>query len=694
MKTLLACALAPLATGAPALRALGRNSFARHAALGVGVGALQVHERAEPKDRRVSKIVALLKDMLDKLEGDQAEDESTYEKMACWCATNEKEKAEEIATATARITNLTNTIEATGELITQLDNEIEEENAVMRTAENSRDEAMALRLREQTTSGEEQASLAEAITSVKAAITVLEKHHSNAEALLKVASLIQGQLGKHKSQLRGIVSAEQLRAVSRLVESQPTVDQYAEQSGNIFGILTEMLHAFESDLKGAEASETAKKAQHDTLMAAKDTQIKGSKAYISEKEGARADAEEARIAAIDERGDTQVALVAYQKFEQDMQAKCSFSDEEWELRKKTRADEMAAVKEAISVLNSDEAFAVVSRTFNPASFVQKGADSTSRPRAAASRLLAAAANRSHSPQVASLALLAKDDTIAKVRKMIGTLVEDLKRQQDADRRQKVWCVDNYKDNELRTQQGNQALNATLMREEQLEAQIEELAESIDGAKQTNADLEKELTSAGNAREAENQVYQSTIADQMASQSALKAAVRALQKFYGRKDAVRSSGPAGPATAPEGFKAYENQGKAPEVISLLQTILNEAAVLEGQTRNAENDAQSAYEAFASDTNTVLAANIQSIETWGIEMGEAETNLAEAKEATADAKENLDLLAKEMEGLAESCDFLLRNYEIRQKAFMGEMAALHDANLTLFVWAYYYFYYYYD
>merc|ERR1711933_131493 len=66
---------------------------------------------AEAKNRPVSKVITLLKDMLKQLEKEAEEDEEIYDKMACWCETNDKEKTKAIAEAEAHIADLTTKIE-------------------------------------------------------------------------------------------------------------------------------------------------------------------------------------------------------------------------------------------------------------------------------------------------------------------------------------------------------------------------------------------------------------------------------------------------------------------------------------------------------------------------------------------------------------------------------------------------------
>ena len=66
---------------------------------------------AAAKNRPVTKVITLLKDMLKQLEKEAEEDEEIYDQLACWCETNDKEKTKSIADAEAKIEDLTNKIE-------------------------------------------------------------------------------------------------------------------------------------------------------------------------------------------------------------------------------------------------------------------------------------------------------------------------------------------------------------------------------------------------------------------------------------------------------------------------------------------------------------------------------------------------------------------------------------------------------
>merc|ERR1719393_290991 len=63
------------------------------------------------KNRPVSKVITLLKDMLKQMEAEGEKDQEIYDKMACWCDTNDKEKNKSIGEAETRLKELTSAIE-------------------------------------------------------------------------------------------------------------------------------------------------------------------------------------------------------------------------------------------------------------------------------------------------------------------------------------------------------------------------------------------------------------------------------------------------------------------------------------------------------------------------------------------------------------------------------------------------------
>ena len=98
-----------------------------------------------PKSRPVTKVIALLKDMHKQLEKEQEEDEEVYEKLACWCETNDKEKTKAIIDAEARIAGLNTKVEELTATSAELNTEIKSLEQERAANQDSLEKATALR---------------------------------------------------------------------------------------------------------------------------------------------------------------------------------------------------------------------------------------------------------------------------------------------------------------------------------------------------------------------------------------------------------------------------------------------------------------------------------------------------------------------------------------------------------------------
>merc|ERR1719484_232816 len=235
------------------------------------------------KNRPVSKVITLLKDMLKQLEKEAEEDEEIYDKMACWCETNDKEKTKSIADAEARISDLTTKIEELTASSARLTTEIK--NLEKEVAENQAalDKATAIRQKQLAEFNEEEKDLLESISALKSAVTVLSKHNSLLQMprshIVGVAATVQNEMQKHASLLT--LTHKQKRAMSSFIQSpedyfdaEPTFKQsYAPQSGEIFGILKQMKETFETNLSSSQKEEMANQKAHEELKAAKEDEI-------------------------------------------------------------------------------------------------------------------------------------------------------------------------------------------------------------------------------------------------------------------------------------------------------------------------------------------------------------------------------------------------------------------------------------
>merc|ERR1712060_797309 len=205
--------------------------------------------------------------------------------------------------------------------------------------------------------------------------------------------------------------------------------------------------------------------------------------------------------------------------------------------------------------------------------------------------------------------------------------------------------------------------------------------AIDTLKAEIAEMQVQLKRAGEDREKQNKEFQSTVADQRETQKLLTAALGVLQDFHGKEALVQQKQePVGPPPPP-GFEAYKNNAASGGVMKLIQTIIADAKAMEAEAIRSEEDAQKAYEDFVKETNNSIEAKSRDIVSKTEEKAQAETDLVEANKAKDAVMLELEQLSNYNAELHQSCDFVLKNFDLRQAARDEEVEALRQAKAIL-------------
>merc|ERR1719502_2622909 len=115
--------------------------------------------------------------------------------------------------------------------------------------------------------------------------------------------------------------------------------------------------------------------------------------------------------------------------------------------------------------------------------------------------------------------------------------------------------------------------------------------------------------------------------------------------------------------------------------MIQQIINDAKAMEAEAIRSEEDAQKAYEDFVKDTNGSIEEKSREIVNKSEEKAQAEDDRTKAEEDKADVMLELEQLSNESADLHKACDFVLKNFEIRQTARGQEVEALKQAKAIL-------------
>merc|ERR1719390_250271 len=361
---------------------------------------------------------------------------------------------------------------------------------------------------------------------------------------------------------------------------------------------------------------------------------------------------------------------------------CQMTDQEWEERQKARAEEIKAVSEALAILSSDDAHDTFTRTFN---FVQTKVETTDhKNREKASALLFKAAKVNGNPRLAALAARVRLDAFTKVKAAIDEMIAALLKEKADEIKRKDFCTEGLNTNERESELKARDIAELEAKIEDLTTTIDELTKSIATLEAEIAEMQTQLKRAGEDREMENKDFQTTVADQRETKALLKKAydvLAAVFKKFLQVDAKTSKQEPVGLPPPPGFKEYKQSSGAGGVLGMLEQIMRDTETLEAEAIKAESDAQKAYETYVKDTNKSIEEKTRDITNKTEEKSTAEGDKVAAEEAKETAMNEQQQLMNENADLHKSCDFTLKNFDIRQEARDQEVEALRQAKAIL-------------
>jgi hypothetical protein len=356
--------------------------------------------------------------------------------------------------------------------------------------------------------------------------TALIKMKGNVKDALKAASVF--------------LSDKQKRSLTSFIQA-PFTGTYQSQSGEIVGILKNMRDTFKSNLASARASESAAAESHSKFSKVKEDEFNKQKKSFDDKDKVLGENDDAISTKKTSKSEEESSKADNEEFLAKLQNMCAEKTKAFEDRKMVRANEEAAVAEAVSILNSDEAFetfgAVKATTEGGTSLLQVSASRhTFSVREQVQKELSRVAQRSKSLKLAKIAVaLEVGNPFDKVIEELDAMVELIAKEEKADDEQKAWCDSEREDNHAQ-------LDDKTTNKESLEGKVVELTDTIEnaetGLKKQLADENTKLSENRKdqadeieTRGLENAAYQANIVNLVNAEKTLDKALKVLKKFY-------------------------------------------------------------------------------------------------------------------------------------------------------------------
>jgi len=670
--------------------------------------------KTEMGDKTITKVVKLLQNMLDKSKDEGDEERKIFAKFKCYCDQSDAEKTKAIDENTKLISLLESEIEELQGSNGELSSQCADLKASMAENERQREEATTIRDKQHDKYKADKADFEQAIDQMNDALKTLAavgadqtddatrdkgdsaqfmagKFLQTKKSLLTLKTSMQTAL----SAAEAFMDEKQYHSFTSFMQA-PFTGTYSSQSGAVVGILKNMRDTFKANLESAIGNEESQLESYNALMKVKkDAHADMSGLYEDAQENLGDNDKELSVKR------TQLDKAEAEKkndeeFLDKLRPMCKAKTESYEERKVLRANEEAAVAEAISILNSDSAFETFSTVdatttgATKASFLQLAKKhfpgvSDNDVRQVMQRLLRRAAAGRSAPRLTRVIsqLQAEnpfDTVLDEIDKMIKLIGEEAK----ADKEKKEWCEKERTDNKaaLKEKKGE-----ILKLDGEIDRLNEEIDDPVKGLKAQIAGTETSLVQnhAGQVEETKerkeaNVRYQADIKNLVAAEALLDNAIKVLKAYYDRFDSLLQSreDPAPPKT----WGKYEGQSeKGGDAISMLQFILKETQKEESEAHSGEEKDQAEYEDSMTSLKKEQAEKEKTLGELQEKLANSEEDLLEAEEdrkaTTKDKEEVEDYLAK----IKPGCDFIKSNYVLREKNRGTEKSALETAKSTL-------------
>jgi len=500
-------------------------------------------------DRPITKVVKLLQGMLEKSKTDGERDTELFAKYKCYCDSNEASKRKSIADNTLAIQLLSGEIaELQGENgklsaeHAQLEMDMSDNERARTTADTLRSKANAAFVAEET-------DMEAAISQMNQAVETLaaigadqtannagdnEKFmagRNDAPVLLKLTADVK----KAMDAASVFLTQKQKRSVASFLQA-PFAGTYTSQSGEIVGILKNMRDTFKSNLASARASEKSELESYDAITKIKTDEFDNMKSVYIENDAVLGQNDGALSTKKTQRVDAETTKASDEDFLAKLINICATNTRQYEDRKMVRANEDAAIAEAVSILNSDAAFDNFGEV-GSTDFLQRGSKAQHvAVRMAVEKQLSHEAKVHKSLRLARVAVSLKaGNPFSKVVQEITDMISLIAKEEEADDEQKAWCDSEREENHAQKsikKTNINALNGDITSHiDTLDSEVDGLRKQLREEEESLAQNRKDQAEAIADRSEANAVYQGNVANLVAAEKTTAMATAVLRKFY-------------------------------------------------------------------------------------------------------------------------------------------------------------------
>jgi len=698
------------------------------------------------KQNPIRKIVTLMQNMQKEIEAEGVKEKELFDKFMCFCETGQADLAKSADDAKAQNEAATSKHAAATSEKAQLEEDLKTHTEDLETAQADLAKATQIRDKEKAEFDETLATKSASDAALASAIPAIEKGMAG-------GSLLQFVGRKSVRQLKRAIVGSQSVTSDDKNDLQAFLQGQTDGpgSGEILGMLKAMKDEVSRDIATLTKNEEAAVKGFGDMSASKEKEIEFADESIESKKERVGTLAVEIVQLKDEMEDSAAEATESEKMGAALAKQCESQKTDYNAEAKSRADELAAIGEAISILTDDDALDIFKKAA-PSAFVQESMPSESygfhhhrnmftgelvflqvkstqaRALDKAQRILASRAV-SNRGGLMLLSLKSKLHHASRSRapvdfseiiKMVDQMVEVLKTEGKDDMTKKDFCVadlDKTDREKMATEDHLSSLGATL---EEINGDIESVSEALSALEEGIANLDRDVAQATEQRKKEHAEYATNVQMQEMAIEIMGKAKNRLNKFYNpsaykappKKELALPQMLAGGASAlvqteanfdqpdaselgpvtfvqvgakirqePPAFTQYQKSEKSGGVLALMDTMIADLKAGAQEAKFMEKQAQADYVELMETSKEKRSQDQKTLVDQGKAKADLESTLSEAKDNQALTMEELENVQKTLAELHGSCDFLLKNFEMRLDAREAEIEGLQNAKATL-------------
>jgi len=484
---------------------------------------------------------------------------------------------------------------------------------------------------------------------------------------------------KAKAKLQGFLQSQEAaededRDLQMPASEAPDVKNYESHSSGVLGTIKDLEVKDEDQLSATRKSEMQEQHAFEMMKMSMDDAISLLKKKVGDATSEKSALAEQAAQAEGEKAETEKTKAADEAFLKALTTDCAATAKGWEDRKKSAADEMAAIDKAKEILATGvTAMLQVKKKGDDLTGQETADDKEDAQRQQIQTLLKKMSQKFNSFAMMELASAAASDPFAKVKGLVQDMIAKLLDEAAQEADHKAFC-----DTELG--KSRKAKDDKSRKMDQYRTRIDEAATTQAELKNYVSELQAEVTEIDQAqseatklRSEEHSTFLQASSDYKNSAEAVEKAMAVLSEYYG-KSFVQVKATQGKQPS---FGSKTGGDTASTILGILEVSAEDFTKLLAQTEASEAEAAATYEKLTGDNKVSKASKLAEIRGKQSEIKSLAVALSHHNEDYKGVEKEYSAVMDYLDKLKPECETKVMSYAEKKARREAEIEGLKEA-----------------